>query len=81
MYDSEYLYYGHYVSDVFDANTGIWWHCDDANIIEISYFPEGVYNRESRKLKKRKLLSGSKDILFVVYIMTKHLIAPISVFQ
>ena len=48
------LYCGHYVSDVFDAITGIWWHCDDANITEISDFPEGFYTRESCKLTNKK---------------------------
>ena len=73
---------GHYVSDVFDFNTGIWWHCDDANITEIIIdFPEGVYTRESRKpYKTSKLMSGSKDILFVVYFITEYLIAFVSVF-
>ena len=66
---------GHYVSDVFDSNIGIWWHYDDANITQISDFIEGIYTRESQKLrKKRKLTSGSKDILFVFFIRTKHLI-------
>ena len=35
---------GNYVSDVFDANTGIWWHCDDDNITQISDFTKmGLY--------------------------------------
>ena len=39
-------------------------------------FPEGVYTRESRKItKKRKLMSGSKDILFVIYTIRNNLIA------
>ena len=25
---------GHYVSGVFDSNTGIWWHCNDDEITE-----------------------------------------------
>ena len=71
-YNGDSLDCGHYVSDVFDFNTGIWCHCDDTNITEISGFPEGVYTRESHKpIKKRKLMSGSKDILFVVYIRTE----------
>ena len=54
------MYYGDsldceiYFSDVFDVNTGIWWHCDDVNITEISDFPEGVYTRESHKLQKKE---------------------------
>ena len=42
MHDGDSLDYEHYVSDVFDTNTGIWWHCDDVNITEISDLPEGV---------------------------------------
>ena len=69
---------GHYVSDVFDANTGIWWHYDDNNITEISDLPEGVYNRESHQNKKtKKIMSDSDTILLVVYIITSHLIAYI----
>ena len=74
--------FGHYVSDVFDFNTGLWWHCDDANITEVSNFIEGVYTREIHKPNKtRKLVSGSKDILFVVYIRIEDLIASGSVFK
>ena len=29
---------GHYVIDAFDSSTGIWLHCDDDNITQISYF-------------------------------------------
>ena len=48
---------GHYFSDVFDFKTGIWWHCDDSNVKEISDLPEGVYTKESLKpTKKRKLM-------------------------
>ena len=42
------------LSDVFDTNTGIWWHYDDYNINQISALPKGVYNRESHKKRKRK---------------------------
>ena len=35
MHHGEYFDFLHYVSDVFDANTGIWWQCDDVNITEI----------------------------------------------
>ena len=58
----------HYVSDVFDANTGIWWHYDDDNITQISDLPKEVYIRESHKK-----MSGSTDVLFVVYIRKNHL--------
>ena len=40
---------GHYVSDVFDDNTGICWHCDDDNITQISYLPKQVYIQDIRK--------------------------------
>ena len=63
MHAGDSLDCGQYVSDFFDDNTGILWHCDDANITGISDLPEGVYTRYSLKLtKKRKLISGSKDI-------------------
>ena len=44
---------GHYVSDFF-ANTGIWWHCDDDNITQITAFPKGGYIIESHKKIKIK---------------------------
>ena len=39
----ESLDFGNYVNDIFDANTGMWWHCDDNEITEISGFQESVY--------------------------------------
>ena len=45
----DYLDCVHYVSDLFDINTGIWWSCDDDNITQISGLLEGVYIRESHK--------------------------------
>ena len=54
MNDGDSLDCVNYVSDVFDASTGIWWHCDDANIIEISDFLEGVYTKDSCKLTIKK---------------------------
>ena len=29
MYGGDYLDCRHYFGNVFDINTGIWWHCDD----------------------------------------------------
>ena len=74
-HDGDTLDCGHYVSDVFDSSTGIWWHCDDDNITEISALPKEVYYREAHKptKKKKKLMQGSTDILFVVYIRTSHM--------
>ena len=45
---------GHYVSDVFDTSTGIWWHCDDENITELSNLTDGVYYRETHKPTGKK---------------------------
>ena len=45
MHYGRYLDYRHYVSDVFDTNTGIWWHCDDYKTTKISDLPEEVYIR------------------------------------
>ena len=35
-HDGDSFYCGHYVSGVFYCSTGIWWHCDDDNITQIS---------------------------------------------
>ena len=74
-HDGDLLYCGHYVSDVFDSSTGIWWHCDDDNITEISGLPKWVYYRETQKptKKKKTLMPGFTKVLFVVYIRTSHL--------
>ena len=52
-HDGDSLDCGHYVSDIFDSSTEIWWHCDDENITEISDLPKGVYYRETNKPKKK----------------------------
>ena len=74
-HDGDSMDCGHDVSDVFDSSTGIWWHCDDDNITEISDLPKGVYYRETHKPKKKKkiLMHGSTKVLFVVYTRTSHL--------
>ena len=54
-HDGDSLDFGHYVSNIFDANTGIWWHCDDDNITQISDLPKGVYIRESEQKKKNRV--------------------------
>ena len=41
-HDGDSLHCGHYVSDVFDTNTGIWCHCDDETVTQISDLPKGV---------------------------------------
>ena len=38
----------------FDISTGIWWHCDDDNITEISYLPKVVYYRETHNTHERE---------------------------
>ena len=38
-------YCGNDVSEVFDTNTGIWWHCDDDNITQMSDLSKVVYIR------------------------------------
>ena len=54
MNDGESFDCGHCVSDVFDANKGVWWNFDDSNITEISAFPEGVYTRGIFKITQKK---------------------------
>ena len=48
-HDGNSLDCGHYVSNIFDSSTGIWWHCDDENITELRNLPDGVYYRENHK--------------------------------
>ena len=59
-HDGDSLDCGQYVSDVFDFNTGIFWHCDDANITGISDVLEGVYPREIQNQKKGNLCQSLK---------------------
>ena len=54
MHDGKSLYCGNYVSDVFDAEIGLWWHCEDYNIIEISHFTEVIYTRDSHTKNDKK---------------------------
>ena len=72
-HDGESLHCGHYFSDIFDANTGIWWHFDNNNITQISDLPKGVILERVRKNKKQNIMSVSTYVLFVVYIKTRHL--------
>ena len=44
-HDGDSLDCGHYFSDVFDANTGVWWHCDEENMNQMSHLPKIVYIR------------------------------------
>ena len=53
-HDGDSLDCVHYVSGVFGANTGIWCHCDNDNITQISDLPKRVYIRESQKKQKEK---------------------------
>ena len=74
-HDGDSLDWGHYFSDFFNSSTGVWWHCDDDNINQISDLPNGVYYRETHKImkNKNKTMEGSTDVLFVVYIITSRL--------
>ena len=35
---------GHYLCDILDFNTGIWWCCDDDNITKLIRMPVNIYN-------------------------------------
>ena len=54
-HDGDSLDCGHYVSDIFDSSTRIWWPCDDDNTTELSDLPEGVYYRETHKPTKKSV--------------------------
>ena len=56
-HDGDSLDCGHYVSDVFDSSTGIWWHCDDENITELSDLSEGVYYIETHRPTGKKVFN------------------------
>ena len=71
-HDGDSLDCVHCFSGVFDANTVMWWHCDDENITLISDLSKGVYFRESQK---------TTDVLFAVYIRTSHMIKHSSLFS
>ena len=72
-HDGESLGFGNSVGDVFYTNTGIWWHCDDENITQICDFTKrGLCHKKTTTTNK--LMAGSTDILFVVYIRKIHLI-------
>ena len=82
MYDCASLDFVNYISDVLDANTVIWWHCDYNEIAEISYFQEGVYTRKIHKYiyTKNKLMSVSDQVILIFYTRTIKLIVSSSVF-
>ena len=54
-HDGDSLECGNYVSDVFDSSTGIWWYCNNDNIIELSDLPKRVYYRENLKPTKKSI--------------------------
>ena len=65
-HDGDSLNCGHYVSDIFDANTGIWWQCHDDYITQIGDPPKGVNIRESHKKEiEKNVMSGSTYISFL----------------
>ena len=53
-HDGDSLECRNYVSDVFDANIGIWWHCDGDNTTQIIILQKGFNIREIHNEKKRK---------------------------
>ena len=54
-HDGDSLNCGHYISDFFDAKTGIWWRCDYENITQIIDLPKGVILDRITKNKKQKI--------------------------
>ena len=70
--DGDSLDCEHYASDVFDANTGILWHCDDEKSIKLVIYQKEVIKERVTK-KRKKVMSSSTELLFVVYIRTSHL--------
>ena len=82
MHDGTSFDCGHYISDLLDVNTGIWWHYDDEKIIQIIYFPSYARTRESnKKITKKKVMWGSYKLLLLVYIRTINLVASRNIFD
>ena len=59
---------GDYVSDVFEANTGIWWHCAHKNITQISDFPKGVYLRDIHKKTQKIKVCQVQQMYYFLFI-------------
>ena len=66
-HDGNSLDYGNYAFNVFDASTGIWWHCDDENITEIGALPKGFYITENHKKSKKSDVWINTFTIFVLY--------------
>ena len=73
-HDAKLLDCGHYFSDVFDYRTGIWWHCDDDNITQISDLPKGVYYIETHKHMKNKNKMMSQKKMYCLLFISKQAI-------
>ena len=60
---------GHYVSAIFYGSTGIWWHCDDDNINQISDLQKGVYyiERVTKTQKRKKYVRINICIICCLY--------------
>ena len=56
-----------YVSDIFDANTGIWWHCHDDYITQIGDSPKGVNIIESHKKILKKMSCQAQHIYHFLF--------------
>ena len=78
-HDGDSLDCGYYVSDVVGTNTGIWWHCDDDNITQISDLPKWGYIRDIHKKTKKSDVKLNRCIIWG-YIKTIHLIKYSSIF-
>ena len=73
MHDADSLDFGHYVSDVFDANTEIWWPCYDDDITKINDIQDVyilVYRRQV--VPGVPVIPGPIFFAIVKYVLQKH---------
>ena len=70
-HDGDLLDCGHYVSDFLMPTQEFGGNVMMTISLELVILPKGVYI--SDVTKKRKVMSGSTDVLFVVYIITSNM--------
>ena len=54
IHDANYLDCVHYFSFIFNTGIGIWWHCDNKKITQVSDLPQGVYIIDTHKKQQQQ---------------------------
>ena len=66
-HDGDSLDCGNYFSDILYANTGLWWHCDDENITQISDLPKGFLLERVAKKRENNNVMLNRCIICCLY--------------